>query len=156
MSEENKEFNVEEILSELEIASPPPAPEPVEKPKPVFQLHLDLDSEYGDIPDEPSVASVSTPVSSPEPEEEPVHTEKPKKGKKRSNSTGVGCLKGLIYAIVVLGLSGALAYFLILGGLDFTGITRSDVTVDIIVPAGANTEEVATLLEEHNLIDQKH
>ena len=67
---------------------------------------------------------------------------------------GSGCLKGAIYALVVLLLAGALSYVLIVGGLDLTGITRSDTTVDITIPAGANTEKVAQVLVDNGLIDQ--
>ena len=151
MADEKKEFDLEDILSEV---TGTPAPEPVSQTKPVFQLNLDLDSEYGDIPE---LSPVEEPVLAvaDDLEEAPMHQEEPVHKSKKKRSSGSGCLKGLIYAIVVLALSGALAYFVVMGGLDFTGMMREDVTVDITVPAGASTQEIAALLKENGLIDQE-
>ncbi len=145
MAEQNKDYNLEEILAEVEVKKEEAATPLAKKP---FVLDLDLDSEYG----EPVPMTVTTQAESEtaeEPAEEPVHT-KPKKEPK----PGMGCLKGLIYAIVVLALAGTLAYFLIVGGLDMTGITRDNVTVDINIPAGATTEKVAQVLADEGLIDE--
>lgn len=144
MAEQNKDYNLEEILAEVEVKKEEAAP----PPKKPFVLDLDLDSEYGEpIPATVRVEPQEEPTA--EPEEEPVHTKKKKEAK-----PGMGCLKGLIYAIVVLALAGTLAYFLIVGGLDMTGITRDSTTIDINIPAGANTEKVAQVLAEEGLIDE--
>ncbi len=140
-------YSVDDILNELgEPTAPPAEPKPT---KPVFKLDLDLDSEYGEAVETAPVVRAPTtppPAPTPLPEDKPKQEKKPKK--KRS------WLHSLIYAVVVLGLSAGLAYFLIVGGLDFTGLTRPDKTVDITVPAGANTAVVAELLAENELIDQ--
>ncbi len=155
MADDNKEFNLEDILNEVTGTAGSPQQEPAdEKEKPVFKLDLDLDSEYGEpvpvtvrqeVPEEKPPA----PAVQPEEDPKPVHT-----SKKQKDGNGKGCLKGLIYAVVVLVLAGLLAYVLIVGGLDFTGLTRDNVTVDITVPAGATTEDVAQILEENGLIDE--
>ncbi len=145
--DENKEQELEQILNEL---SEPTAQTP-EKPK--FELNLDLDSEYGEpIPVEPKVVVKEEPQT--EPTEEPVHIEGEEEQPKKEQSTAVGCLKVLLYGIVVLLAAGFLAYVLIVGGMDISGIARDDTTVDITVPAGANTEKIAMLLKENGLIDQ--
>lgn len=143
MANERNDLDLDSILNEVQNGA-----KAEEKPK--FVLNLDLDSEYGEAVDEPVPQAVKEEPPAPivEDESAPVH-KKDKKEKK-----GMGCLKGAIYAVVVLVLAGLLAYVVIIGGLDFTGITRENVTVDINVPAGANTQEVAELLKENGLIDQ--
>ncbi len=138
---ENTEKELNEILDEVSTFT-------AEKPK--FELHLDLDSEYGEpVPMEPPVRE-QEPVSGPVHIEEEETEEQPAK----EPPAGLGCLKVLLYGIVVLILAGFLSYVLIVGGMDISGITRDNVTVDITIPAGASTEVVATLLEENGLIDQ--
>lgn len=153
MADEKKEFDLDSILAEVGGDAAPAEP----PKKPVFQLNLDLDSEYGE-PIPGAVAREETTT-----EEAPVHTEPdhPRKTAESTRSKGKtkpkkksGCLKGIIYAVVVLALAGTLAYFVIVGGLDFTGITRDNVTVDISIPAGATTEVVAQVLADNGLIDQ--
>ncbi|MBS5481544.1 MAG: endolytic transglycosylase MltG [Clostridiales bacterium] len=82
---------------------------------------------------------------------------KGKKGRRKSGEKGHtawGCIRGIIYAIVVLAVSGTLAYFAITGGIDMTGLNKSDELIDVEIPAGANTETVANILKENGLIDQ--
>lgn len=141
-----------------------------------FKLELQLDDEYGDMPSqtepaaglqgsgeaaEPAVESV--PLAPLILEEEQDSPEKalraeeapPKTGKKKKkSSTTWGCIRGLIYAAVVLVLAGTLAYFAITGGIDLTGLNKSDSLVDVEIPQGASTEAVAQILKENGLIDQ--
>ena len=141
--EEHKEQELEQILNE--VAGEQPAPE-----KPVFKLDLDLDSEYG----EPIPMTVADPRAQEEQSVSAVRIEEDEDEDEDDSPKGSGCLKGIIYAFVVLLVAGVLSYILIVGGLDITGITRSDVTVDITIPAGASSETVAQVLKENGLIDQ--
>lgn len=144
--DENKEKELQQILDERN----EPVTETPEKPK--FELHLDLDSEYGEaLPTEPKV--IVKEEKQEQPAESSVHTDENEKPKKE-RSTAMGCLKVLLYGIVVMLVAGFLAYVLIVGGMDISGITKDDTTVDITVPAGANTEKIAALLKENGLIDQ--
>ena len=128
--EDNKEQELDQILSEVHGETATPA-------KPVFKLDLDLDSEYG----EPIPMTVSDVRETPQPAPIVVHTEAQDEEEETEPKKGHGCLKGVIYAFVVLLLAGLLSYVLIVGGLDLTGITRSDLTVDITVPAGVAAAE---------------
>ena len=65
-----------------------------------------------------------------------------------------GCIRGIIYAVLVLGISGTLAYFAITGGIDMVGLTKSSALVDVEIPRGASTEQIADILKEKGLIDQ--
>ncbi len=141
MANEQNELDLDSILNEVQQNT-----DAAQKPK--FVLNLDLDSEYGEPVEIPPAPDTTEKAAVIEEQEEPVHTKKTKEKK------GTGCLKGAIYAFLVLTIAGLLAYVVIVGGLDFTGITRENVTVDINVPAGANTEDVAALLKENGLIDQ--
>ncbi len=183
MLDETKELNLEEILSEVqasaeaqpetdageEAAALPPqdvpeqveAQEPVEEEpiipkKPVFELHLDLDGEYGDFP-EPQPLAQST-EEEPAPvhiyEEEPEAVHKPRK-KARKEVAGIGCLKALIYALVVLLASTALALGILTVALDFTAFTRPKDVVDVTIPKNATTQQVAVILREKGCIQHE-
>lgn len=144
-----------------------------------FKLDLQLDEEYGDLPaeDTPSDSSAEgsgtalkeaapidlTPLVAddgvkedlPESGEDgEVFPAKAGKKKKKKASTTWGCIRGLIYAAVVLVTAGTLAYFAITGGIDLTGLNKSDALVDVVIPQGASTEVVAEILKENGLIDQ--
>ncbi len=144
---DDKRYEVDDILNELHT-------EPAAPKKP-FKLELDLDSEYGmptaTPPARTAMAEPPAPAASVT-EQAPLPAEIPAKQKKVKKKHG--WLHNLIYATVVIGLSVALAYFLIVGGLDFTGLTRDDLTVDIDIPAGASTAEVSEVLKDNGLIDQ--
>ena len=95
------------------------------------------------------------------PEETPPAGEEPapetggqKKKKNKKARTTWGCIRGIIYAALVLGISGTLAYFAITGGIDLTGINKPERPTDIEVPLGASTETVARVLKEAGIIDQ--
>lgn len=89
-------------------------------------------------------------------EAEDAQEDQGKKGRKKKKKarTTWGCIRGLIYAIAVLAVSGTLAYFAITGGIDMTGLNKSDELIDVEIPEGASTEMVANILKENGLIDQ--
>lgn len=143
MADTNETFDLEQILSEV-TGEPSAKPQENAASKTAFQLDLNLDDEYGEIPE-----PVAEPASVTKEPEEPIHMPKAKKQRE-----GKGCLKSVVYAILVLAVSGILAYFLVMGGLDFTGMTRDDSIVDITVPKGSSTQAIAEVLEQEGLIDQ--
>lgn len=166
MPEENKNPTIDEILDELQGLShkSETLPETPAKPpakKPVFQLHLDLDAEYGQ-PQERVVKTAPTAVAVPE--KPAVPAQKPMSPPPKAPSVGSqksqrqadqeGCLKAFLYAACVFLLSGVLTYFIVMGGLDFTGLNRSERTVDITVPEGATTSSVVRQLKDEGLIEQ--
>ncbi len=75
----------------------------------------------------------------------------PRKG---LNSEAMGCLGSIIYVFVVLVISSVLAFFIYKAAVDVTGIGRSSMNIDVNVPEGASTQEVALLLEEKGVIDE--
>ena len=87
-----------------------------------------------DIPDEP---------------EEPHH---PKKNDKYSRMRG--CLRTFVYFLAVIAVSFVLAYFIVAGALDMLGFNKSASKVDVTVPDGATTKQVADILYENDLISQ--
>lgn len=143
-----------------------------------FKLELNLEDEYGTpSQEEPAISTESDEATGTEEEPVPLTPLVPdeteaglagektpsasiaskssnaKKGKKK-NSTTWGCIRGIIYAAVVLVVAGTLAYFAITGGIDLTGLNKSDALVDVEIPQGASTETVAEILKENGLIDQ--
>lgn len=85
--------------------------------------------------------------------EEPEDSKAGKKKKKKDKTTW-GCIRGILYAVLVLGASGVLAYFIITGCIDLVGLNKSDQLKDVEIPMGASTQQVAEVLKENGLIDQ--
>ena len=75
---------------------------------------------------------------------------------KKRKRTAWGCVRGIIYAVIVLAASGVLAYYLIAGVIDYTGINKSDVKVPVTLTAeqAKDTAEVARVLEKAGVIDR--
>ena len=111
---------------------------------------------------EPSMVSLADYSDTPLPAEEPAHTtEKPAAGGKHQKNAhgkkkpGWGCFKGLLYTIVVVGVSLVCTYLIIGGILDVTGLQKSDTKRRVDIAEGATTSDVADALEKADLIDQK-
>ncbi|MDD3693361.1 MAG: endolytic transglycosylase MltG [Oscillospiraceae bacterium] len=139
-----------------------------------FELNLNLDDLPGDRNADDSALSIENekPSSDPPeisgggPNQETQHQEQTQEkddaqkaaGKPASKRThtAMGCVKGIIYAVLVFAVSGVLAYFMIVGGLDYTGINKSDTKVPVTLTAeqAGDTAEVARVLKEAGVIDQ--
>ena len=117
---------------------------------------------FSALEDDGNGGEESPPIVTYEEEpEEPDGTNEPQKAKKRKKKkksrmdrTTWGCIRGIIYAVLVLGISGTLAYFAITGGIDMVGLNKSSALVDVEIPRGASTEQIADILKEKGLIDQ--
>lgn len=118
--------------------------------KKVREFRLD-DNIAMDIPDVPKngsdaqqVAEETEPdaaddVSTPEADEE--------------TGNGNGCLKKLLHAAITVVLALLVAFFVIVYILDSSGLNKSATLVDLEVPSGASTAQIADLLKENGLID---
>lgn len=120
-----------------------------------FRLDLNLDDE---IPDVEPTAEPLEEAEQLEPEAEEKEFDETDEDEarhaKRKHKKGNGCLGRIIYGLVVLLLSAAIAYFLILFLIDAVALNRSDKPIDVEIPAGATTEQIATILDENGVIDQ--
>ena len=65
-----------------------------------------------------------------------------------------GCLKGLIYAVVIVGISLLLSYFLILGINDMLGLVKNDKSVTVTIPEGADSKQITEILKESGAVQQ--
>ncbi len=63
-----------------------------------------------------------------------------------------GCLKTVIYIVVVVAVAVGLASYIIRAGLDFTGIGRSTMMIDLTVAEGSSTRDIAELLANNDII----
>lgn len=110
---------------------------------------------------EPSLISLAEYSDTPIPEDVPAkHAEKDggskhQKASSRQKTRGWGCFKGLLYTILVVGVSLVCTYFIIGGILDVTGLQKSDLKRRVDIAEGATTADVADALEKADLIDQK-
>ena len=80
---------------------------------------------------------------------------KPPKRRKGANPQW-GCVRGIIYAVVVLAASGILAYFAVAGVLDLTGLNKSETKVPVTLTEAdcEDTAAVAQILKDAGVIDQ--
>lgn len=100
------------------------------------------------LAEEETEETVATEEIKDQVQEQPRHV-KPKKEKK-----GAGCVKGLLLFVLIIALCSGLAYFVIAAALDFSALNKSDAKVDVVIPQGASTIQIAEILEENDLIDQ--
>lgn len=100
----------------------------------------------GETPAEPveSVAPAEPAVPSAPPAP-------PKKKKKKKKSSG--CLKGAVYAILVLLFALTLAAFALLVAIDAFGVGKPDTEIDVIIEEGWYGDEIANALEQSDIID---
>ncbi len=134
-------------------AAPPPMQAASAPQEPLEPLSLELETTAAPEETGPEVQTV--PLIAEEQTEVPENRASAKKPKKKAKDrTTWGCIRGVIYAAAVLVLSVTLAYFAISGGIDLTGLNKSDVVVDVTIPDGASTETIAKILKENGLIDQ--
>ena len=77
--------------------------------------------------------------------------DEPRRGR---NSEAMGCLGSIIYVFVVLVISSVLAFYIYLAAVDVTGIGRPSMNIDVNVPEGASTQDVAELLKEKDIIKE--
>lgn len=64
-----------------------------------------------------------------------------------------GCVFRIIFVLLIVIVSCALATVISTFLLDVTGSTRNGAEADIVIPNGANTETIATILKKEGLID---
>lgn len=132
-----------------------PPPSDGEPPAPGEGEPDDAENESGGNPPDGQEADGSEAAdASGEPEEEAAPPQDAPKKKKKKKSGTWGCLKGIIYGVLVIGISGVLAYFAVTGGIDITGLNKDSHVVDVVIPQGASTQTVAEVLKEGGLIDQ--
>ncbi|HIW73872.1 MAG TPA: endolytic transglycosylase MltG [Firmicutes bacterium] len=94
-----------------------------------------------------------------EPVAEGQRVRKPSGRKKAADpraKTTWGCVRGILYAVLVLAASGILAYFVVAGVLDLTGLNKSDTKVPVTLTEEdcEDTGTVARILKEAGVIDQ--
>lgn len=117
------------------------------------------------IADEPTQAEPETADAAPETAAQPAEPEtladdedgaEPtnKKKAKHTKAKKGGCLHGAVLFAVIICFCAAAAYFVVAGAFDFVGLNKSDAKIDVVIPDGAPTKQIATILEENNLIDQ--
>lgn len=119
-----------------------------------FQMSFDLD----DIPDAEGMglddAEESAEIAAPILDEVDVSDDNDNSGEDTEVSDrSSGCLPKLIFALIILVISCALALVISTFLLDVTGSTRNGNNADILIPEKANTVQVAEILHENGLID---
>lgn len=149
-----------------------------------FRLNMDLDGEFGDYEtaaaDDLSHTRVMTspakeangeetppkPLPSREPAEgrgeaPPLSDAPSAKPAKRRRKTDLksreawGCAGSLFYVVLIIGISLVLACVIIVALLDATGMNKSSLEVRVTLEEGTSTGEIADVLKDNGIIDQK-
>lgn len=120
-----------------------------------FKLNVDLEVDFGEaVPAERPAPVVMPAGMTDEPEELPeLPPEKPRK-KKKTRSTASRVISAIIYVVVVLGVALSLAWLIFTAAVDVLGITSDDSLVDVTIPKGASTAQIADILAENDVINQ--
>ena len=143
ISKQQQDAAIQAAISEAETIAAQRAESQREEKVRSFSLDVDLED------------SVSTPpptdwssAEATQPTEEPIDDTKPiTRGKS-------GCLKKIIYLAVILLISLVIAYFLIVFLIDSMGLNRSSDPVDVEIPRGSGTQQIAEILAENDIIEQ--
>ncbi len=73
-------------------------------------------------------------------------------GKKKKKKKGMRALRSIITALLILGISVLLAVLIITYGRDVLGINNNNTTKIVTIPQGADTEQIAEILEDEGII----
>lgn len=130
-----------------------------------FQMDFSLD----DIPDaagmgcmEDTAEGTTEPAVETAPEEvaaetvadaEPIKDEPPLNTAEPAKSRG--CLLRIIFTLLILLVSVALAAVVTTAVFDITGFNRNNKVADVVIPKGADTEKVAAILKEEGMINSE-
>ncbi|MBQ8688027.1 MAG: endolytic transglycosylase MltG [Ruminococcus sp.] len=74
------------------------------------------------------------------------------RSKKKKRRKGLRALRSIIMTILILGVSILLAVLIITYGRDILGINNNNTTKIVTIPQGADTEEIAEILEAEGII----
>ena len=80
------------------------------------------------------------------------NSQKKKRGPKHEGTMMSGLLKGIIYIVIVLVISGFSSYFIIAVGNDVFAFVKATDIYQIEIPENADIDTVADILKENNII----
>lgn len=115
-----------------------------------FKLELTLDEELEQIEE---TAIPITEAIKEEPDSSLLMPKETSPAHAQTNPQGNGCFKKILYAAFVLALSVALAWFAIFFLTDALAFNRSDKPIDVEIPAGSSTQQIAAILQEKGIIE---
>lgn len=143
LSKQQEDAAIRAAITETEAIAAQRAEEQRAEKARAFSLEVDLEE------------SVSTPPptdwDSREDESPAVFDEIEEMPKPRRKN---GCLKKAIYLSVILLVSLVISYCLIVFLIDSTGLNRSDAEIDVEIPPGSGTQQIAEILAENGVIEQ--
>ena len=132
-----------------------------------FVAHFQMDLNLDDIPDadgmgndEVTELAEETPESSTvaptvEPEKEELEEKPEENAVVPTSSKSRGCLLRLVFALLILLISVALATVITTAVFDITGFNRNNEAADVVIPKGADTDKVASILKEEGMIQSE-
>ncbi len=109
--------------------------------------------------EERPVAEPPTELQSKEPADAPEKAKKEKKSRRKKRKTDPqaqaawGCFRSILYVTLVIAVSITLACFLIIAGIDVTGLNKSSAEIEVTIERGSGTRDVAEELEQAGVID---
>lgn len=123
-----------------------------------FQINLDFsDEEFAAPAKSGEDADVSLRPAAPVPTEAPApaKVDRPKRSNvKEEKSQNSGCLKKLLYGILIVLIATAIAYCAVIFLIDAMAFNQPNTQIDIEIPYGATTPQIASILTEQGIIRQ--
>ena len=147
VSEETDEAQETDVADEAETLDEEPAPEAAEEiaaaPEVAPEVEVDpnapvriLDEEDEEAPLDPNA---------------PVHIDEWEEYEEEERKR-LSCMGMIFYLVCVLAVSCVLAFIGVTGALDMLGLNKSEREVDVAIPRGANTKQVAEVLHDNGLV----
>lgn len=143
LSKQQQDAAIQAAIAEAETIAAQRAEMQREEKVRSFSLDVDLEDSVSTPPPTDWSEREATPVV--EESDIDIEPHEPKKS---------GCLKKIIYLAVILLISIVIAYFLIVFLIDSMGLNRSSDPVDIEIPRGSGTQQIADILAENDVIEQ--
>lgn len=153
--------DVNEAAEELPSADETPSDDVMLLQRNDHVMQFKMDFSLDDIPDAEGMGQAQTEEQIPEEETTQPEAEEPSddaEDTEDGEEAGApppksnGCLSFLIISLSVLLISVALAAFATSLVFEFTGFNRNNRVSEIVIPKGADTEDVASILKEEGLI----
>ncbi|GHU45651.1 hypothetical protein FACS1894120_0880 [Clostridia bacterium] len=66
----------------------------------------------------------------------------------------IGTITGIILVTLIIGVSALLSWVIVTSAIDFVGIEKDDYDIEVEIPDGASTEQIAKILRDNKIINK--
>lgn len=123
-----------------------------------FQMDFVVDDIHDNTEENSAPTEEAPDVNELVPLGEPTPTQETPEEDEEDNksSWSGGCLARIIFSMLIVLISIALASVITSAVLDVTGFNRNNRKADVVIPKGASTEQIAAILKEEGMINHEY